>query len=60
MSRFAAADSDLGSKGVCRNLPDETGEMELHDLFARAGAVETVKAMRDMATGRARGLRSLR
>lgn len=37
------------------NLPFETGETELRELFARAGAVETVKVVRDMATGRARG-----
>jgi RNA recognition motif-containing protein len=37
------------------NLPYETGEAELQALFARAGTVETVKVMRDMATGRARG-----
>jgi RNA recognition motif-containing protein len=37
------------------NLPYETGEAELQELFARAGNVETVKVMRDMATGRARG-----
>ena len=37
------------------NLPYETGENDLQDLFARAGTVETVKVMRDMATGRARG-----
>ena len=37
------------------NLPYETGEAELQDLFARAGTVESVKVMRDMATGRARG-----
>ncbi|HVH26164.1 MAG TPA: RNA-binding protein [Vicinamibacterales bacterium] len=37
------------------NLPYETGENELQELFARAGTVETVKVMRDMATGRARG-----
>src|SRR3984893_9930119 len=36
-------------------LPYETGENDLHDLFARAGTVETVKVMRDMATGRSRG-----
>jgi RNA recognition motif-containing protein len=30
---------------------------DLQDLFARAGTVETVKVMRDMATGRARGFR---
>ena len=37
------------------NLPYETGETELQELFARAGTVETVRVMRDMATGRARG-----
>jgi RNA recognition motif-containing protein len=37
------------------NLPYETGETELHELFARSGTVETVTVMRDMATGRARG-----
>jgi RNA recognition motif-containing protein len=37
------------------NLPYETGETELQSLFARAGTVETVMVMRDMATGRARG-----
>lgn len=37
------------------NLPYETGETELQDLFAGAGTVESVRVMRDMATGRARG-----
>ena len=37
------------------NLPYETGESELQELFSRAGAVEKVTVMRDMATGRARG-----
>src|SRR5512141_2124365 len=37
------------------NFPYEVGETELQDLFAQAGTVETVKVMRDMATGRARG-----
>jgi RNA recognition motif-containing protein len=37
------------------NLPYETGETELQELFARAGSVETVTVMRDTATGRARG-----
>jgi len=37
------------------NLPFETGEGDLRDLFARAGNVETVNVVRDMATGRARG-----
>jgi cold-inducible RNA-binding protein len=37
------------------NLPYETGESDLQDLFARAGSVESVTVMRDQATGRARG-----
>jgi cold-inducible RNA-binding protein len=37
------------------NLPYTTGETELQELFGRAGTVETVRVMRDMATGRARG-----
>ena len=37
------------------NLPYETGETDLQELFGRAGTVETVRVMRDMATGRARG-----
>ena len=37
------------------NLPYETGEADLQELFARSGNVESVTVMRDMATGRARG-----
>ena len=37
------------------NLPFSAGETELQELFAQAGSVESVKVMRDMATGRARG-----
>ena len=37
------------------NLPYETGEAELQELFARAGHVESVNVVRDNATGRARG-----
>src|SRR5438105_15552525 len=37
------------------NLPYETGENDLQDLFARAGSVESVTVMRDQTTGRARG-----
>jgi len=37
------------------NLPYETGEADLQELFSRSGSVESVKVMRDMATGRARG-----
>lgn len=45
----------MGRKLYVGNLPYETGETELQDLFAQAGTVETVRVMRDMATGRARG-----
>src|SRR5499426_4775330 len=37
------------------NLPFSAGEAELQELFAQAGAVDSVRVMRDMATGRARG-----
>jgi RNA recognition motif-containing protein len=37
------------------NLPYDTAETQLQDLFAQAGTVETVNVVRDNATGRARG-----
>lgn len=37
------------------NLPYNTTEQDLQDLFAGAGTVESVNVMRDQATGRARG-----
>jgi RNA recognition motif-containing protein len=37
------------------NLPYQVGEAELQELFSQAGSVESVRVMRDMATGRARG-----
>ena len=37
------------------NLPYETDEAALQDLFASAGTVDTVQVMRDRETGRARG-----
>jgi cold-inducible RNA-binding protein len=37
------------------NLPYDTGESDLQTLFSQAGNVESVRVMRDMATGRARG-----
>ena len=45
----------MGRKLYVGNLPYETGETELQELFGRAGTVEKVTVMRDMATGRARG-----
>ena len=37
------------------NLPYDTEEAQLQDLFAQFGQVDSVRVMRDMATGRARG-----
>lgn len=37
------------------NLSYNTTEAELESLFAQSGTVESVRVMRDMATGRARG-----
>ena len=51
----AAEESVMGRKLYVGNLPYETGETELQELFGRAGTVEKVTVMRDMATGRARG-----
>jgi cold-inducible RNA-binding protein len=45
----------MGRKLYVGNLPYDTAENQLQDLFAQAGSVESVKVMRDMATGRARG-----
>ena len=45
----------MGRKLYVGNLPYSIGEAELQELFSKAGSVETVRVMRDMATGRARG-----
>ena len=45
----------MGRKLYVGNLPYDTGEDALQELFSRAGNVESVRVMRDMATGRARG-----
>lgn len=45
----------MGRKLYVGNLPYDTAEDQLQGLFAQAGSVESVKVMRDMATGRARG-----
>jgi len=45
----------MGRKLYVGNLPYDTGESDLQALFERAGTVDSVKVMRDMATGRARG-----
>ncbi len=45
----------MGRKLYVGNLPYETGEAELQALFGQFGSVDTVRIMRDVATGRARG-----
>src|SRR5262245_18505401 len=45
----------MGRRLYVGNLPYSTGEAELQDLFSQAGNVESVRVMRDAATGRARG-----
>lgn len=45
----------MGRKLYVGNLPYETAENDLQDLFSKVGTVETVSVVRDMATGRARG-----
>ncbi len=45
----------MGRKLYVGNLPYEVGEAELQELFGQVGAVESVRVMRDVATGRARG-----
>src|ERR1044071_9187428 len=45
----------LGRRLYVGNLPYTTGEAELQGRFSRAGTVESVRVMRDAATGRARG-----
>jgi RNA recognition motif-containing protein len=45
----------MGRRLYVGNLPYSTTDEELNGLFSRAGSVESVRVMRDMATGRARG-----
>src|SRR3972149_1934090 len=45
----------MGRKLYVGNLPYDTGETQLQGLFAQFGQVDSVRVMRDMATGRARG-----
>ena len=45
----------MGNRLYVGNLPYKTTDEDLNELFGRAGAVESVRVMRDMATGRARG-----
>jgi RNA recognition motif-containing protein len=45
----------MGKRLYVGNLPYSATEDQLTDLFSRAGKVDNVRVMRDMATGRARG-----
>jgi cold-inducible RNA-binding protein len=45
----------MGRKLYVGNLPFQTDENELQDLFAQVGTVASVTVMRDRATGQARG-----
>ena len=45
----------MGRRLYVGNLPYSTAEAELQELFGRVGHVESVRVMRDAATGRARG-----
>ena len=45
----------MGRRLYVGNLPYRTTDDELNALFSQAGRVESVRVMRDMATGRARG-----
>lgn len=45
----------MGRRLYVGNLPYSATEDQLTELFSRVGKVDTVRVMRDMATGRARG-----
>src|SRR6185312_15783222 len=45
----------MGRRLYVGNLPYSASEDQLTELFSRAGKVDNVRVMRDMATGRARG-----
>ena len=45
----------MGRRLYVGNLSYDTSEAQLQELFGQAGTVDSVKVMRDMATGRARG-----
>jgi RNA recognition motif-containing protein len=45
----------MGRRLYVGNLPYSATEDQLTQLFSRAGKVDSVRVMRDMATGRARG-----
>jgi cold-inducible RNA-binding protein len=45
----------MGRKLYVGNLPFQTDEQALQDLFASAGTVDSINVVRDQATGQARG-----
>jgi RNA recognition motif-containing protein len=45
----------MGRRLYVGNLPYKTTDEDLNTLFSRAGVVDSVRVMRDQATGRARG-----
>ena len=45
----------MGNRLYVGNLPYKATGEELTELFGRVGAVDNVRVMRDLATGRARG-----
>src|SRR3979409_465824 len=45
----------MGRRLYVGNLPYPSGEAALRELSSKAGTVESVRVMRDAATGRARG-----
>ena len=46
----------MGRRLYVGNLPYKATDEELTALFSQAGTVDSVRVMRDMATGRARGI----
>ena len=45
----------MGRRLYVGNLPYSATEDQLTEMFSRVGKVDSVRVMRDMATGRARG-----
>jgi RNA recognition motif-containing protein len=54
-SFLAGVNDSMGRRLYVGNLPYSSSEDQLTELFSRAGKVDNVRVMRDMATGRARG-----
>jgi RNA recognition motif-containing protein len=51
----AGVSDSMGRRLYVGNLPYSSTEDQLNELFSRSGKVDSVRVMRDMATGRARG-----